>query len=80
MKYVTCQVVQETNSRESGRAMLRVEDLGGGLTQLRLEFGPVSTHLVLAESGIAQLHALLGELVTEHEALQAPRLRAVASE
>lgn len=77
MKYVTCQVVQETNSRDSGHAMIRIEDLGGGLTQLRIEFGPTTTRFVLAETGIAQLHELLGEIVADHAQLAKPRLKAV---
>lgn len=77
MNHITCHVVQDTNSSQSGNAMLRVEDLGGGLTQLRLEFGPTSTRFVLAESTLAQLHELIGQRVTENEALLAPKLKAV---
>ena len=79
MNHISAHYVVETKRRESGRSMLRLEDLGGCMTELRIEIGDETISIPMTENTLAEYIALLQARMDEINAVLKPELRVAAT-
>lgn len=75
---IPCQIRTKVVLDDNSRGHVVVEDFGGGLTSIQLMTIAGTIQVVMAESGLAQLHEQIGEIVAKHQKVErARRIKAV---